>query len=785
MNSGALKERFFELVPPPRPNEWEVEESLDRLLGLSASQQEMVLNQIPAIWPVSNSLCYSYLASAGPALQCLAENQITAWVAAILDTYEQQGLRQAQQFMADAEANYLCRLRGETGVELASLPQLRLYAQGLLRRPIRLAIGREAWTDTETIYLPAKISHFASQVDNFLYYKLLLTFQAGLIDSNSLQFTFPTTAGVLGSLRETYGLDTEESSEPLNLSGFFRLFPSPVLAADLFALSEAWRLRACLASRFQGLWRDSAALRKKLLDEQPELRPPTSLNAIIENLRYLVLAAPDTQANAPGDERYQAIAARFREAAEGPTDSAHKTVALYALVHTSPGTYRPAAALPWIGRLRPDEAWLVKLRQREGNREKFIQVLATILANHPDATTVPKPPAPESPPAATKSGADATAALVTVPGKKEPDNDQPQPERHGSQELVTLTGAGAEPEIPEALRQLAAEIGNDLGQIPAEYISAAQGLAGRGTPAPGATRDGQGERLKAPVLYDEWDYRRSGYRRDWCAVNEINLQPVKSSLVERTLDKYRGQLRQLRKQFELLRAGERFQRRQRDGTDIDLDQFIEALSDRRAGRAGSEQLFIRLCRDQRDIAVLFLVDMSSSTEGWINQALQEALILTGEALHSIGDRFAIAGFSGMRRTRTDIYRVKDFAEPYNDEIKGRIGAMAPKEYTRMGPALRHANRLLQKIEARSRLLVVLSDGKPEDYDDYKGRYAIEDTRHALIEAKAAGIHPFCITIDRQAQDYMGHMYGEINYIFLDDVRKLPLRLPAIYRTLTT
>ena len=177
--------------------------------------------------------------------------------------------------------------------------------------------------------------------------------------------------------------------------------------------------------------------------------------------------------------------------------------------------------------------------------------------------------------------------------------------------------------------------------------------------------------------------------------------------------------------------------------------------------------------------------MSSSTEGWINQALKEALLLMGEALHVLGDRFAIYGFSGMRRLRTDFYRVKDFAEPYSDEVKDKIAAIAPQEYTRMGPALRHAIELLGKIEAKVRLLVTLSDGKPEDYDDYKGEYAIEDTRHALIEAKAAGIHPFCITIDKQAHDYISHMYGEVNYIFVDEVRKLPMRLPEIYRVLTT
>jgi nitric oxide reductase NorD protein len=84
-----------------------------------------------------------------------------------------------------------------------------------------------------------------------------------------------------------------------------------------------------------------------------------------------------------------------------------------------------------------------------------------------------------------------------------------------------------------------------------------------------------------------------------------------------------------------------------------------------------------------------------------------------------------------------------------------------------------------------RLLITLSDGKPEDYDDYKGDYAIEDTRHALIEAKAAGIHPFCITIDREAQAYIPHMYGAVNYCFIDDVKRLPLRMPGIYRSLTT
>jgi len=139
----------------------------------------------------------------------------------------------------------------------------------------------------------------------------------------------------------------------------------------------------------------------------------------------------------------------------------------------------------------------------------------------------------------------------------------------------------------------------------------------------------------------------------------------------------------------------------------------------------------------------------------------------------------------MRRTRSEIYHIKGFDEPYTDEIRGRIAAIAPVDYTRMGPPILHFTGVLAKMDARVRLLIILTDGKPEDYDNYKGEYAIEDTRHALIEAKNAGIHPFCITIDREAQDYMGRMFGEINYTFINDVRKLPLRVPEIYRMLTS
>ena len=287
------------------------------------------------------------------------------------------------------------------------------------------------------------------------------------------------------------------------------------------------------------------------------------------------------------------------------------------------------------------------------------------------------------------------------------------------------------------------------------------------------------------IRYDEWDFRRGGYKKGWCSLYEQDIHPGHEAVVEQTLARYGGYVKVLRKKFELLKREPRTQRRQKDGDDIDLDAVIEAFSDAAAGLSPRDDLFTRQDRSERNIAVLFLVDMSGSTKGWVNEAEKASLVLMAEALETLGDRYAVYGFSGMTRNRCDLYRVKGFDEPYAESVKRRIAGIEPKDYTRMGPFIRHAAKILASVDARTKLLITLSDGKPEDWDAYKGDYGIEDTRKALLEAREQGIHPFCITIDKEAQSYLPHMYGEVNYIFIDDVNKLPNRITEIYRRLTT
>jgi len=781
MNIAELKAKFFEMVPSHPPTGWEIEEHLEHLTELPTVLQELVLSQVPAIWPVSHSLCYSYLASARGALDCLSTHHMTQWVGDVLDIYEKDGLRAAQHFMADVETNFLCRIRGESGLNFNDAEKcLTPYARSIIERRITLAAGPQIFTDTEFIYVPNKLTLCAFDQDNFLLYKLIVTFQLCLLLQKTYEFELPASHALIQTIVDTYGADPVP--DRIQLDQFFALFPDPDLAEDIYTVIEALRVSLYLAAAFPGLWRDTAKIRSGLAASRvtQDLWPPNSRT--VEGLiRQVITGQEDAKLNGRQQSLHEQVQAAFIKPAETAADSAAKTAAIYAMLWQVKNPYIKIPPLYYCGRLNPAEARKGIHRRRNAAKEEFVKILASVIlkTDRQKANEAQEESTEQSKPSVI-TGEDATALLLSSSKKQE---NNFAGEKQETIQFLTLEGPITD--LPDSLRHLAKEIVADLGRIPNHYISAAQGMAGQSPPGLQSPDGFTGESLVAPLTYDEWDFRRNGFRKDWCMLLEKKLHPVKGTFIETTLDKYQGLLRQLKKQFEMLRSNERFIKRQRDGDDIDLDALIESIADTRAGKPPSERLFVRLQRDERDIAVLFLVDMSSSTEGWINQALKEALLLMGEALHVLGDRFAIYGFSGMRRLRSDFYHVKNFVEPYNQDIKERIAAIGPQEYTRMGPPLRHAIKLLQDVEAKVRLLVTLSDGKPEDYDDYKGEYAIEDTRHALIEAKAASIHPFCITIDKKAHDYIGHMYGEVNYIFVDEVRKLPIRLPEIYRVLTT
>jgi hypothetical protein len=301
--------------------------------------------------------------------------------------------------------------------------------------------------------------------------------------------------------------------------------------------------------------------------------------------------------------------------------------------------------------------------------------------------------------------------------------------------------------------------------------------------------------------YDEWDRELSDFRTGWCRVIEKKVRKGDRNFVELARSRYRGVISSVRHQFQLMKP-ENLARinREIDGEEYDLNAVIDYVVDRRADGHQSERLYTKRLRRERDVAVSLLLDQSSSTARTITrnplqpythpgrriiEIEKEGLVLMSEALEAVGDIYSINGFTSEGRRNVKFYVVKDFGEKYSEEIEKRIGGITFQNNTRLGAAIRHATAKLHGQESRTKLLIILTDGRPYDHDYGDAKYAKEDVREALTEAKMSGITPFCITIDRDSEQELKDLYGEVGYTIIDDVLNLPEKLPNIYRRLTT
>lgn len=286
----------------------------------------------------------------------------------------------------------------------------------------------------------------------------------------------------------------------------------------------------------------------------------------------------------------------------------------------------------------------------------------------------------------------------------------------------------------------------------------------------------------------EWDHRRQELIADACLVQELIAADAAPAALPEGL---RRMARRLRGQFQALTAARTWERGQPQGEELDLDAYLRYVTDRAAGHMSVRQDWYRSFQGrERDLACLLLADLSLSTDTWVNNqervidVIRDSLFLFSEAMSATGDRFALWGFSSRKRADVRMHCIKGFDERYTDAIRGRIAVIKPGFYTRMGAAVRHATRQLEQEVAGRRLLLLLTDGKPNDLDQYEGRYGIEDTRMALREARRAGLHPFCVTIDDRAGDYLPWLFGSDGYVVIRRPAELPQRLPMLYAQLS-
>lgn len=513
----------------------------------------------------------------------------------------------------------------------------------------------------------------------------------------------------------------------VELAPLFAAYPDPQRALAVFHRLEAMRLDAFVARELPGLARTMRRLQADLEGEAL-------------------------------DAAWAAAHSALRRPGAGVEDSLSWLRRLY--------DSAPPPPLCYQGVLRPEAAWAARQARIERDRAQLRQLLRVVADEITEG-------APEREP----------LESFELMEREDADEDTLLPFEIALQDAPVP--------VPEQVRERLSSIMLDLGEIPPEYLSP----AGEGEYDPSLFEDESGDAAdvwsgtyheEGAHLYNEWDRARQAYKKDWCVLREIEIEPGDVDFYQQTLERYAGHVRSLRRTFEILRGEDRLLKRQRDGEDIDIDALVEAWGDIHMGLEMSDQVFTRMHREERNIAVAFMVDMSGSTRGWINEAEREALILLAESLETLGDRYAIYGFSGWTRKRCDLYRVKTFADPWDEAVIARVCNIEPKDYTRMGAPIRHLTQKLNGVDARTKLLVTLSDGKPDDYDlEYRGEYGIEDTRQALFEARRQGVHPFCITIDKEGQDYLPHMYGAANYVVLDDIAQLPLKVSDIYRRITS
>ena len=330
--------------------------------------------------------------------------------------------------------------------------------------------------------------------------------------------------------------------------------------------------------------------------------------------------------------------------------------------------------------------------------------------------------------------------------------------------------------------------------------------------------------------YDEWDYLKQRWLRAWCSVYEIRDDQIQLDSATELLKSVQPLIPAVRKRFEQLKpVGMRRVPRSLDGEDLDINAIVEARSDRHAGLTPTEHVYIRVEKKQRDVAACLLVDLSASTDDPIAQpdpqrmpedeedpfddpylhgainfdpdqaetevprkiidVQKESVLLLATALENLGDLYCVYGFSGYGHDRVEVHVAKEFNESLNRATLNAIAAMKPLRSTRMGPAIRHATHKLLATGSALKVLLVISDGFPQDSDYGPDRsdheYGIQDTAKSIQEAHDKGVQVFCITVDVSGHDYLRRMCRDEQYWVIEDTEELPDALQFAYRRLTS
>jgi nitric oxide reductase activation protein len=741
--------------------------------SVKVSALKRVFERIREIAVTDGESALAAFRSSAFALQKVSIAQYEEWIETGLRENETESAKSRRSYFAlETRRSNELLLKTRTGLLLESVRTiLRMYVEALTGREIEIAelssMPQESRIgDGKIVYLPASVAEFDTDEMDFRLLKVLAAYGAGQIEFGTFERDSAALKAAFADLSNLYSA-TAEQMDAFSLAGYLEdvksslpalsdeemrreierrrrslpkgsdyravlaVFPEPRLARKIFTTMENARVDSRLRHAYRGLRKDLDLMQQTLLKHRPYIFDVPVHQVPFELLFQITLCGGATD-----DARmfYGQIVSEIESVMHSNVSGENASVAdsLFA-------TSRIYSLFQNLAAEHSQEA-------ESDNTEEETQ-------GSPDDRVSESPSTDdrakaEERPKETQDLRDLFNAWNSMDDEGEPDD-------------ISGSEVWSNNEMPEQ----ALEAGEEA------------------------------------FAYDEWDRELNDYRVGWSRVVEKRVKSGDRGFVELARSRYRGVISSIRHQFQLMKPDNLTKiNREYDGEDYDLNALVDFVIDRKADGRQAENIYTKRLRKRRDVAVSLLLDQSSSTARTITrnplqpytypgrriiEIEKEGLVLMSEALEAVGDVYSISGFTSEGRRNVKFYVVKDFDEKYSEETEKRIGGITFQNNTRLGAAIRHAAKKLLKQESRTKLLIILTDGRPYDHDYGDARYAREDVREALTEAKISGITPFCITIDRESESELRDLYGDVGYTIIDDVLSLPERMPNIYRRLTS
>ncbi len=814
---------------------------------LDGEHHEPILGMGETLMKKTPGAVPSFIESCPRALEKVSISQLSQWFeqgVGILDLNEDGGLA---YFRIESAKSHEALEILSSSVELSRIKDvMEMYCLALAGADVKLAASNEladkniGWvsdeaptTEGSTVYLPAQEGRYPTKEENFALYKVVSTHQVAHLEFGSFRFRYDLPSTLFDDLRPQIAAvpkdrdaQAAEGGWATDMQRFFDLFEERRLALDVFTIVEDGRLDAIVVSDYPGIRTSYLAVQDGALKSRPDIRSLPAREALVELMVRLSLRQESGLA-APAKYRDEAgqVAALARKVAT-PTavveDAAEATLRIYAILSQVPNE-----------ETAPDDWEEVDVSDTEGAEAGLDdqQLLNQLTQQSEEGQADEQEYNPSQ-------DVDYRGEFKPELGQMMTELRMQRQEQPGDQEGEQITQ-----EMLEEMLKSSAEVDLESGEGGTEEATGAFAdnmLKEAGLNMPQTPEMGQGPLVHldedgGPLnpdepqtfVYDEWDFRADDYKPRWCIVRQKTMAEGDAGYFGSTLHSYGPLADQIRRQFEML-VPEMFRkvRKLEDGEEIDIDDVIEAIVDIRTGAGPSEKLYWKRNKVQRDVAVVFLLDTSASTAEAIEEAKKvtddwdapsdpveymvwlrtrrgegmrrsykriidlekEAMVLLIHALEAIGDVYGIYSFSGYGRENVEFYTIKDIDENFSERVQRRIDRVAPLHATRMGPAIRHATSKLEAQDARTKLLFLISDGRPQDRgysrEGVEKEYAVHDTRMALDEALDKDINAFCLTVDKNGHDYLKTMCADMGYEVLDDIYTLPNRLLYLYRRLT-